>query len=67
MAKLTRSNAKAALVEGELELHSSESRITLSVTRHEHDGAGAEISYRLHLTLVEAKRAADFIRETIGP
>ena len=65
MAKLTRSNAKAALIDGELELHSTASWITLSVTRHEH--GATEISYRLHLTPVEAKRAADFIRETIGP
>jgi len=65
MAKLTRSNAKAALIDGELELHSSASWITFSVTRHEPDGD--EISYRLHLTPAEAKRAADFIRETIGP
>jgi hypothetical protein len=65
MAKLTRFNAKAALMEGELELHSTKSWITLSVTRHEH--GDAEIGYRLHLTPVEAKRAADFIRETLGP
>ena len=65
MAKLTRSNAKTALIEGELELHSTASWITLSVTKHELDGA--EISYRLHLTPEEAKQAADFIRETTGP
>jgi hypothetical protein len=65
MAKLTRSNATAALIDAELELHSSASWITVSVTRHEPDGD--EISFRLHLTQVEAKRVADFIRETIGP
>ena len=55
MAKLTRSNAKAALIEGELELHSTASWISLSVIKHQPDGA--EISYRLHLTPDEAKQA----------
>jgi hypothetical protein len=47
MAKLTRSNAKAALIEGELELRSTASWITLSVTKHELDGG--EVSYRLQI------------------
>jgi hypothetical protein len=57
MAKLTRSNSKSALADGQPHFHEGGSRFSIGITAS--DGS----TYHLHLTDAEAHRFAAFVTE----
>jgi hypothetical protein len=60
MAKLTRSNSKAALAEGKLTFNAGYDRISIGLTSHENGQ-----TYHLHMSEAEAHRFAVFLAERI--
>jgi hypothetical protein len=58
MAKLTRTNSKAALVEGRLTFSAGQDRISIGLTTPE-----TGLTYHLHMSEAEAHRFAVFFAE----
>jgi hypothetical protein len=58
MAKLTRTNSKAALAEGKLTFSAGHDRVSIGLTSHE-----TGLTYHLHLSEAEAHRFAVFFAE----
>jgi len=61
MAKLTRSGAKSALVEGDPVFFKHGDLISIGLS-----SAETHLTYHLHLNLAEAKALASYIREMVG-
>lgn len=59
MAKITRSNSKSALADSQPHFHAGGDRFSIGVTSRE-----SGVTFRLHLTEVEAQRFADFMTAT---
>ena len=58
MAKLTRTNSKAALVEGKPTFSTGNDRVSIGLTSHE-----TGLTYHLHMSEAEAHRFAVFLAE----
>jgi hypothetical protein len=58
MAKLTRTNSKAALAEGKLTFSAGHDRVSIGLTSYE-----TGLTYHLHMTEAEAHRFAVFLAE----
>jgi hypothetical protein len=58
MAKLTRTNSKAALAEGRLTFSIGNDRVSVGLTSHENG-----VTYHLHMSEAEAHRFAVFLAE----
>jgi hypothetical protein len=58
MAKLTRTNSKAALVEGKLTFSAGHDRLSIGLTSNE-----TGLTYHLHMSEAEAHRFAVFVAE----
>ena len=58
MAKLTRTNSKAALAEGKLTFSAGHERVSIGLTSRESD-----LTYHLHMSEAEAHRLAVFLAE----
>jgi hypothetical protein len=63
MAKLTCTNARHALIEGDLSITSSPGRFCLGLARIEQDGTN--ISYHLHLNWDEALRLCSYVHTAV--
>ena len=63
MAKLTASNLKEALAEGELKLSNLNGQVSLAVVRRTPEGE--RLLYRLYLDDVDITHLAEFLAKTI--